>query len=164
MQDIQETTLRFHYMFSFAVATHHLLREIRVNHQNIKEADIYLECSCVSLVSTWSERSLLFTPGFPLSLLPQTYQQIQCRRTYLWCMPSCLCVCRCEIRGDGGNRTRGRRAEWEGVAILSCWVSGVSKQDWSAVSRRIECSARLIVPRSMSRQTWTERGKSEPRR
>ncbi len=52
----REKKYSFRYIFSFAVATHHLLREIRVNHQNIKEADIYLECSCgcvyVSLVST----------------------------------------------------------------------------------------------------------------
>lgn len=52
----KKKTVGFCYIFSFAVATHHLLREIRVNHQNIKEADIYLECSCVrvcvSLVSS----------------------------------------------------------------------------------------------------------------
>lgn len=34
-------------MLSFVVATHHLVAEIRASHQNIKEADIYLESTCV---------------------------------------------------------------------------------------------------------------------
>lgn len=34
-------------MLSFVVAMHHLLAEIRASHQNIKEADIYLESTCV---------------------------------------------------------------------------------------------------------------------
>lgn len=70
---VREKTEHVRCIFSFAVATHHVLREIRVNHQNIKEADIYLECSCVCVCVFSVFLIIVFTTFHSWSLpLPPT--------------------------------------------------------------------------------------------
>lgn len=63
-EDNQEEALCSH-----AVATHHLLAEIRASHQNIKEVDIYWGSTCVFSVNLITEFLPLFTPT-PLIPVP----------------------------------------------------------------------------------------------
>lgn len=125
------------------MATHHLLREIRVNHQNIKEADIYLECTCVCVcvcVRVFSVYLIIVFSTFHPWLLPlpsslSHSDRYSTKTAYLWCILSRLClqVLDWRRRGEmeGAEREEARKGgtkkhmrEREGVAtplLLSEW-------------------------------------------
>lgn len=116
------------------MATHHLLREIRVNHQNIKEADIYLECTCVCVcVRVFSVYLIIVFSTFhpwllPLPLFLSHTNRYSTKTAYLWCILSCLCLQVLDLRRqgemEGAEREEARRGgtkkhmrKREGVAI-----------------------------------------------
>lgn len=66
-------------VLSFAVATHHLLAEIRASRQNIKEADIYWGSTCVFSVDLITEFCHFSLPPISFRCQPR-----HCRRSYLW--------------------------------------------------------------------------------
>lgn len=113
-QDIRGKTVHIRFIFSFAVATHHLLREIRVNHRNIKEADIYLEYSCVCVclcLQCLLDYSVLYF-SLPVSSSP-CYTPTNTVPTHPFVVHFGLPVLagiRFTVTGrDGGNRTRGSK-------------------------------------------------------
>lgn len=96
-------------MLSFAVATHHLLAEIRASRQNIKEADIYWGSTCVfsvHLITEFCHFSL--PPPPPLSF---RCQPRHCRRSYLWRAPELPMLGVMERTGARGSRSGGNKRE-----------------------------------------------------
>lgn len=112
-------------VLSFAVATHHLLAEIRASRQNIKKADIYWGSTCVFSVDLITEFCHFSLPPISFRCQPR-----HCRRSYLWRIPELPTFGAMERTGVRGSQSRGNKREndRERFFIPSCWVSGVSKQ------------------------------------
>lgn len=91
---------------SFAVATHHLLAEIRASRQNIKKADIYWGSTCVFSVDSITEFCHFSLPPIFLRCQPR-----HCRRPYLWRIPELPTLGAMERTGVRGSQSGGNKRE-----------------------------------------------------